>query len=97
MSAPKSPTQRTKEALTAVTATGKPLGRPRGALGKSTLDGKKEEIKTLLALRVSKAPIAKVTGVDRATLSHFGPPGAKWHARYGKPGIMIYLSEASDK
>jgi len=47
------------------------LGRPRGALGKSKLDGKKEEIKTLLALRVSKASIAKITGVDRATLYHF--------------------------
>jgi hypothetical protein len=35
------------------------------------LDGKKEEIKTLLALRVSKASIAKITGVDRATLYHF--------------------------
>ena len=62
---------RTKEALAAVKATGKPLGRPRGALGKSKLDGKKEEIKTLLALRVSKASIAKITGVDRATLYHF--------------------------
>jgi DNA invertase Pin-like site-specific DNA recombinase len=35
------------------------------------LDGKKEEIKTLLALRVSKASIAKIMGVDRATLYHF--------------------------
>ena len=62
---------RTKEALAAVKAAGKPLGRPRGTLGKSKLDGKKEEIKTLLALRVSKASIAKITGVDRATLYHF--------------------------
>src|SRR5712691_6708992 len=62
---------RTKEALAAAKAAGKALGRPRGALGKSKLDGKKEEIKTLLALRVSKASIAKITGVDRATLYHF--------------------------
>ena len=62
---------RTKEALAAVKAAGKPLGRPRGTLGRSKLDGKKEEIKTLLALRVSKASIAKITGVDRATLYHF--------------------------
>jgi len=62
---------RTKEALAAAKAAGKVLGRPRGALGKSKLDGKKEEIKTLLALRVSKASIAKITGVDRATLYHF--------------------------
>ena len=63
--------KRTKEALAAAKAAGKPLGRPRGALGKSKLDGKKEEIKTLLALQVSKASIAKITGVDRATLYHF--------------------------
>ena len=62
---------RTKEALAAAKAAGKPLGRPRGALGKAKLDGRKEEIKTLLALRVSKASIAKITGVDRATLYHF--------------------------
>ena len=46
-------------------------GGPCGTLGKSKLDGKQEEIKTLLALRVSKASIAKITGVDRATLYHF--------------------------
>jgi DNA invertase Pin-like site-specific DNA recombinase len=62
---------RTKEALAVAKAAGKRLGRPRGALGKSKLDGKQEEIKTLLALRVSKASIAKITGVDRATLYHF--------------------------
>src|SRR5262245_18436007 len=62
---------RTKEALAPAKAARKPLARPRGALGKSKLDGKQEEIKTLLALRVSKASIAKITGVDRATLYHF--------------------------
>jgi DNA invertase Pin-like site-specific DNA recombinase len=62
---------RTKEALAVAKAAGKRLGRPRGALGKSKLDGKQEEIQTLLALRVSKASIAKITGVDRATLYHF--------------------------
>jgi DNA invertase Pin-like site-specific DNA recombinase len=62
---------RTKEALAAAKAAGKRLGRPRGALGKSKLDGRKAEITTLLALRVSKASIAKITGVDRATLYHF--------------------------
>ena len=62
---------RTKEALAVAKAAGKRLGRPRGTLGKSKLDGKKEEIKILLALRVSKASIAKITGVDRATLYHF--------------------------
>lgn len=63
--------RRTKEGLAAAKAAGKRLGRPRGVPGKSKLDGKAEEIKALLALRVSKASIAKITGVDRATLYHF--------------------------
>jgi DNA invertase Pin-like site-specific DNA recombinase len=57
--------------LAVAKAAGKRLGRPPGTPGKSKLDGKKEEIRTLLALRVSKASIAKITGVDRATLYHF--------------------------
>jgi DNA invertase Pin-like site-specific DNA recombinase len=63
--------RRTKEALAAARAAGKRLGRPPGAWGKSKLDGKEREIQTLLALQVSKASIAKITGVDRSTLSHF--------------------------
>ena len=62
---------RTKEALAAAKAAGKRLGRPLGTLGKSKLDGKQEEIKTMVALRVSKASIAKIMGVDRTTLYHF--------------------------
>lgn len=62
---------RTKEALAAARAAGKRLGRPPGARGKSKLDGKEHEIQTLLALQVSKASIAKITGVDRSTLYHF--------------------------
>ena len=62
---------RTKEALAAVRAAGRRLGRSRGTRGKSKLDGKEGEIQTLLGLRVSKASIAKITGVDRSTLDHF--------------------------
>jgi DNA invertase Pin-like site-specific DNA recombinase len=62
---------RTKEALAAARACGKRLGRPPGVLGKSKLDGREKEIQDLLALHVSKASIAKITGVDRATLAHF--------------------------
>lgn len=62
---------RTKEALAAARAAGKQLGRPRGVRGKSKLDGKEREIQTLLGLQVSKASIAKIMGVDRATLAHF--------------------------
>jgi len=42
-----------------------------GRLGKSKLDGREQEIKKLLALKVSKASIAKITGVNRGTLVHF--------------------------
>jgi DNA invertase Pin-like site-specific DNA recombinase len=47
------------------------LGRPNGSLGKSKLDGREDEIRRFLALDVSKASIAKITGVDRSTLYNF--------------------------
>lgn len=62
---------RTKEGLAAARASGKSLGRPKGKLGRSKLDGKEDEIRKLLTLKVSKASIAKITGVDRATLIYF--------------------------
>jgi DNA invertase Pin-like site-specific DNA recombinase len=62
---------RTKEGLAAARAAGKRLGRPKGKLGWSKLTGKEEEIQKLLQLKVSKASIAKITGVDRSTLAHF--------------------------
>jgi len=62
---------RTKEGLAAARASGKKLGRPGGVLGKSKLDGREDEIKRFLALGVSKASIAKITGVDRSTLYNF--------------------------
>ena len=62
---------RTKEALVAARAAGRRLGRPPGARGKSTLDGKEQEMQALLGLQVSQASIAKITGVDRSTLYSF--------------------------
>jgi len=62
---------RTKEGLAAAKASGKKPGIPRGVLGKSKLDGREDEIKRFLALGVSKASIAKITGVDRSTLYNF--------------------------
>ena len=55
---------RTKEGLAAARASGKRLEQSR-------LNGKEDEIQRLLDLRVSKASIAKITGVDRSTLYHF--------------------------
>jgi DNA invertase Pin-like site-specific DNA recombinase len=57
--------------LAAARRAGKRLGRPPGVRGRSKLDGKAGEIHTLLKLHVSKASIAKITGVDRSTLYHF--------------------------
>ncbi len=63
--------ERTKEGLAAAKAKGKRLGRPKGALGKSKLDGKEEEIKGLLQKRVSKASIARIVDVSPMTLENF--------------------------
>jgi DNA invertase Pin-like site-specific DNA recombinase len=63
--------QRTKEGLATARAKGRLLGRPKGALGRSKLDGKEEEIRMLLEKTVSKASIAKIVGVSRTALHHF--------------------------
>src|SRR3954466_1452638 len=63
--------QRTKEGPAAARAKGRLLGRPKGALGKSKLDGKEGEIRMLLEKTVSKASIAKIVGVSRTALHHF--------------------------
>ncbi|MCP4935556.1 MAG: recombinase family protein [bacterium] len=63
--------ERTKEGLAKAKASGKKLGRPKGALGQSRLNGKEEEIQALLEKDVSKTAIAKIIGVSRTTLYHF--------------------------
>jgi DNA invertase Pin-like site-specific DNA recombinase len=63
--------ERTKEGLAAARAKGKKLGRPKGALGKSRLDGKEQEIRLLLQKRVSKASLARIMDVSPTTLHHF--------------------------
>ena len=42
-----------------------------GALGKSKLGGKEEDIRMLLGKEVSKASIAKILDVSRSALYHF--------------------------
>jgi DNA invertase Pin-like site-specific DNA recombinase len=63
--------ERTKEGLAAVRAQGRLLGRPKGSLGRSKLDGKEGEIRMLLEKEVSKASIAKILGVSATNLRHF--------------------------
>ena len=63
--------ERTKEGLAAAKAKGKLLGRPKGALGTSKLDGKEQDIRVLLGKEVSKASIAKILDVSRSALYHF--------------------------
>jgi len=63
--------ERTKEGLAAARAKGKIIGRPKGVLGKSRLDGKEKEIQLLLQKGVSKSAIARILEVPDPTLRHF--------------------------
>jgi hypothetical protein len=47
------------------------LGRPKGRLGFSKLDGKQSQIKELMAKGVTRANIAKILDVTWPTLQHF--------------------------
>ena len=47
---------------------GRKLGRPKGSLGVSRLNGKEDEIRRFLQMGVPKTAIAKITGVSRTTL-----------------------------
>ncbi len=58
--------ERTKEVL--AKASGKFLGRPKGQLSKSKLDGKEAEIKDYLAKGVAKSSIAKIMDVSRTNV-----------------------------
>ena len=63
--------ERTREGLARARSSGRKLGRPKGSLGVSRLDGKEGEIRRFLELGVSKTAIAKITGVSRTTLYSF--------------------------
>jgi DNA invertase Pin-like site-specific DNA recombinase len=63
--------ERTKEGLSRARAEGKLLGRPKGAIGKSKLDGNEQEIKGYLAKGVNRANIARIYGVTFPTIQNF--------------------------
>lgn len=46
-------------------AKGKAIGRPKDSIGKSRLDGKENEIRSLLEKAVGITSIAKIMGVSR--------------------------------
>jgi DNA invertase Pin-like site-specific DNA recombinase len=63
--------ERTKEGLARARADGKLLGRPKGSLGKSKLDGKQKEIQAYLNKGVNKANIARIYDVSWPTIDNF--------------------------
>ena len=63
--------ERTREGLARPRCAGRKLGRPKGSLGVSRLDGREDDIRRLLELGVSKTAIAKLTGVSRTALYSF--------------------------
>lgn len=63
--------ERTKAGLARARAEGKRLGRPKGSLGRSRLDGRESEIKKYLAKGVSKASLARILDVTPPTLFRF--------------------------
>ena len=63
--------ERTREGLAQARASGQKLGRPKGSLGVSRLNGKEDDIRRFLELGLSKTAIAKLTGVSRTTLYSF--------------------------
>jgi DNA invertase Pin-like site-specific DNA recombinase len=62
---------RTREALARRKAEGVKLGRPKGSLSGSKLDGREQEIRDILSKGVSKASAARLLGVSRGTLYAF--------------------------
>lgn len=64
--------QRTKEALTRIKASGRKLGRQFGCKNKKhILDGKEKEINSLIEKGVTKTRIAKIMGVSSKTIYNF--------------------------
>lgn len=63
--------ERTKQGLQAARAKGKLLGRPKGSVGNTKLDGKERFIQEELKYKVSKSAIARKLGVSRGCLINF--------------------------
>ena len=62
------------DALAKDRASGRKLGRPKGALGVSRLNGNEDAIRRFLKLGLSKTATTKLTGVSHTTLYNFMSP-----------------------
>ena len=63
--------ERTKAGLAVARAKGKKLGRPKGSLGNSKLDGMQSVIKDLLSKGITQRALARYLGVAPSTLRKF--------------------------
>ena len=63
--------ERTKAGLEAARAKGKILGRPKGSLGVSKLEGKEDIIREELKYKVAKSAIARKLNCSRGSLVNF--------------------------
>ena len=63
--------ERTREGLAKARSSGRKLGRQKGSLCVSRLNGKEDDIQRFLKRGVSKTTLAKLTGVSRTTLYSF--------------------------
>ena len=62
---------RTKNGLSLAKSRGVILGRKRGSISKSILDGKQDQILELLDKKIPKSSIAKILGVSRSCVVNF--------------------------
>ena len=83
--------ERTREGLAKARSSGRKLGRPKGLLGVSRLNGKEDDIRRFLERDLSKTAIAKLTGVSRTTLYSF------MRTRGLKPSPYVYFNVRREK
>jgi DNA invertase Pin-like site-specific DNA recombinase len=62
---------RTKHALASKKAAGIRLGKPKGTIQKSRLDGREQQVRELMRHKVSLSAISRVLGCGRTTLENF--------------------------
>jgi len=80
---------RTKEALAKARSEGKKLGRPRGTLSKSKLDGQEDTIDLYLSKKVSVNSICKLLDVAPATFYSFCRNRGIDIKKYGKKKLNV--------